>query len=153
MRWDQVASFIDERLFIKELSAQKKESVLQELLKPLTDHSLLQSADLIFETLKQRELLGSTGIGKGIAIPHCRSTVVSELLLVIGRSEQGILFDSVDKKPVHLFFLIIAPPIDESNQYLPLLGKLVESVRDSKRRKELLKAEHFDQFKQIFLKG
>lgn len=101
------------------------------------------------ENLFKRETLGSTGIGKGVAIPHCRSLAVSEILIIVGISEEGVHYAAIDKKKVHLFFLIIAPPQEKSNLYLPILGKIVEIVRDSKKRRSLMKAENYTTFLKV----
>ena len=74
--------------------------------------------------LKRRENLGSTGIGQGFAIPHCRSLVVNRLRLAYGRKVNGIEFNAIDGAPVYNLFLIVAPPLEVSNQYLPVLGKI-----------------------------
>ncbi|OVE78751.1 hypothetical protein BVY01_04560 [bacterium I07] len=148
-----VTDFLDERFFLQELNSRTKNDVLQELMRPLIESEQVQNAELLHETLRQRELMGSTGLGKGIAVPHCRSTLVSRLLLLVGRSSKGIDYDAVDKKPVHLFFLIVAPPIEDNNDYLPLLGKIVEIVRDGRKRKAMLKAEGFKALVRVFEKG
>src|SRR2546430_4370436 len=70
--------------------------------------------------LKRRETLGSTGIGQNIAIPHCRALAVNRLRVAFGRKLDGIDFNAIDGKPVHYFFLIVAPPLEVSNQYLPV---------------------------------
>jgi PTS system nitrogen regulatory IIA component len=72
----------------------------------------IKDRGLILEMLLNRESLGSTAIGKGVAFPHGRTLAVRDLSIVYGRSVAGIDFDSVDKKPTHVFFLIIAPPQD-----------------------------------------
>ncbi|MCA1791985.1 MAG: PTS sugar transporter subunit IIA, partial [Thioalkalivibrio sp.] len=81
-------------------------------------------------TVKRRENLGSTGIGKGIAIPHCRSLVANRLRLAYGRKPDGIDFNAIDGAPVYNFFLIVAPPLEVSNQYLPVLGKIAQFAKD-----------------------
>jgi len=80
--------------------------------------------------LKQREELGSTGIGQGVAIPHCRSLLLNSLTLLAGRSRSGVDFGSVDKKPAKLFFMIIAPPHDPKNMYLMALGRIAQVARE-----------------------
>jgi mannitol/fructose-specific phosphotransferase system IIA component (Ntr-type) len=80
--------------------------------------------------LKRRENLGSTGIGRGIAIPHCRSLVVAKLRVAFGRKLEGIDFRAIDDKPVHYLFLIVAPPLEVSNQYLPVLGKIAQFAKE-----------------------
>jgi mannitol/fructose-specific phosphotransferase system IIA component (Ntr-type) len=85
---------------------------------------------MLFKMLKRRENLGSTGIGRGIAIPHCRSLVVSKLRVAFGRKVAGMDFKAIDDQPVQFFFLIVAPPLEVSNQYLPVLGKIAQFSKE-----------------------
>ncbi len=85
---------------------------------------------MLFKMLKRRETLGSTGIGQHIAIPHCRSLVVTRLRCAFGRSRQGIDFKAIDDQLVNDFFLIVAPPLEVSNQYLPVLGKIAQFAKE-----------------------
>jgi mannitol/fructose-specific phosphotransferase system IIA component (Ntr-type) len=87
-----------------------------------------RSSGTLLRIIQRRENLGSTGIGHGIAIPHCRSLVVNRLRLAFGRRNEGIEFQAIDGKPVSNFFLIVAPPLEISNQYLPVLGKIAQFV-------------------------
>jgi mannitol/fructose-specific phosphotransferase system IIA component (Ntr-type) len=80
--------------------------------------------------LKRREALGSTGVGRGVAIPHTRCALVSGLQLAFGRLPPGIAWAAIDNKPVHLFFLIVAPPLEVSNEYLPVLGRIAQFVKE-----------------------
>jgi mannitol/fructose-specific phosphotransferase system IIA component (Ntr-type) len=89
-----------------------------------------KSEGILFKMLKRRENLGSTGIGRGIAIPHCRSLVVNRLRVAFGRRPEAIDFKAIDEKPVSFFFLIVAPPLEVSNQYLPVLGKIAQLCRE-----------------------
>ena len=101
-----------------------KDDVLAEMVSLLgTDE---RSAGTLLRILQRRENLGSTGMGRGIAIPHGRSLVVSRLRLAFGRKPDGIEFQAIDGKPVFTFFLIVAPPLEISNQYLPVLGKIAQ---------------------------
>jgi mannitol/fructose-specific phosphotransferase system IIA component (Ntr-type) len=118
------------------LQSETKDDVLAELVSLL---GLEEKSELtLFKTLKRRERLGSTGIGRAIAIPHCRSLVVKRLRLAYGRKPAGIDFDAIDGAPVHNFFLIIAPPLEVSNQYLPVLGKIAQFAKDSEVPRRLL---------------
>lgn len=127
-------------LFIPELKARAKPDALQKMVGHLVDKNRIRDGRIVLEALRTRERLGSTGIGKGIAVPHSRSTVTSALTLLFARSTDGIDFEAVDEQPVHLLFMILAPHQERSNAYLPLLGKLVEVTRDAVTRKRLLKA-------------
>ena len=111
-----------------ELEASTKDDLLKELVALLRLDP--KSEAILFKTLKRRENLGSTGIGKGIAIPHCRSLVVNRLRLAYGRKRGGLEFNAIDGSPAHNFFLIVAPPLEVSNQYLPVLGKIAQFAKD-----------------------
>ncbi len=110
------------------LEAESKDEILKELIQLLELDE--KSEAILFKTLKRRENLGSTGIGKGIAIPHCRSLVVEELRLAYARKPGGVDFNAIDDEPVFNFFLIVAPPLEVSNQYLPVLGKVAQFAKD-----------------------
>ena len=110
------------------LTADSKDDTLKQLVGLLSLDE--NSASILYKTLKRRENLGSTGIGRGIAIPHCRSLVVSRLHLAYGRKLDGVEFKAIDDQPVHNLFLIVAPPLEVSNQYLPVLGKIAQFAKD-----------------------
>ncbi len=126
------------------LEANAKDEILSELV------SLLQldekSEAILVKMLKRRENLGSTGIGRGIAIPHCRSLVVSHLRVAFGRKPGGLDFKAIDQKPVHNFFLIVAPPLEVSNQYLPVLGKIAQFAKEADVPERLARLEHPQDF-------
>lgn len=111
-----------------DLTSTSKDDLLSELVSLLKLDA--KSEAVLFKTLKRRENLGSTGIGKGIAIPHCRSLVVNRLRLAYGRKPDGVDFNAIDGQPVHNLFLIVAPPLEVSNQYLPVLGKIAQFAKD-----------------------
>ena len=111
-----------------DLTGETKDAVLQELIGLLNLDD--KSAEMLLKMLKRRENLGSTGIGHGIAIPHARSLVVNRLRVAFGRRPDGIDFKAIDDKPVYDFFLIVAPPLEVSNQYLPVLGKIAQFAKE-----------------------
>lgn len=145
----RLIDFFDEAHFLPVVHSATKNEVLEELLQPLVRSGCLRDRRVVLDMLIRREQLGSTGIGKGVAIPHGRSVAVPEMQVVFGRSESGVDFDAVDGKPATLFFLIVAPPQDKQNYYLPLLGKVVELVKDKKSRDRLFKATGFDEIRQF----
>ncbi len=130
-----------------ELEADGKDAILKELIALLDLDE--KSEGILFKTLKRRENLGSTGIGKGIAIPHCRSLVVNRLRLAYGRKSDGVDFKAIDDEPVHNFFLIVAPPLEVSNQYLPVLGKIAQFAKDPDVPKRLSEMESEDDFLEL----
>jgi PTS system nitrogen regulatory IIA component len=105
-----------------------KEEVLAELVGLLKLDE--RSSGTLLRIIQRRENLGSTGIGRGIAIPHCRSLAVNRLRLAFGHRDQGIDFQSMDGQPASDFFLIVAPPLEISNQYLPVLGKIAQLAKE-----------------------
>jgi nitrogen PTS system EIIA component len=111
-----------------DLQATDKDSVLDELVRLLGVDS--RAGDSLLRVLQRRESLGSTGMGRGIAIPHCRSLVANRLRLAYGHSRKGVEFHAIDGKPVHHLFLIVAPPLEISNQYLPVLGRIAQFAKE-----------------------
>ena len=105
-----------------------KDEILSELVAMLRLDATAN--DTLLRMLQRRETLGSTGVGRGIAIPHCRSNVVSRLRLAFGHHPAGIEYQAIDSRPVHDFFLIVAPPLEISNQYLPVLGKIAQLAKE-----------------------
>jgi PTS system nitrogen regulatory IIA component len=125
----ELRQFFSEDVVKLDLESNTKDDVLKEMI------GLLQldekSESILYKMLKRRENLGSTGIGKGIAIPHCRSLVVNRLRVAFGRKPSGIDFRAIDEQPVYNIFLIVAPPLEVSNQYLPVLGKIAQFAKES----------------------
>ncbi len=124
----QLRDFFDTESVELDLEAETKDDVLKELVGLLDLDE--KSEGILFKMLKRRENLGSTGIGRGIAIPHCRSLVVNRLRVAFGRQPQGVDFKAIDEQPVHYVFLIVAPPLEVSNQYLPVLGKIAQFSKE-----------------------
>jgi len=118
------------------LGGTTKDEVLKELVQLLQLDE--KSQGLLFKMLKRRENLGSTGIGRGIAIPHARSLVVNRLRVAFGRKADGIDYKAIDDKPAQFFFMIVAPPLEVSNQYLPVLGKIAQFAKEEDVPKRLL---------------
>jgi mannitol/fructose-specific phosphotransferase system IIA component (Ntr-type) len=129
-----------------ELAARKKNDVLRELVTLIHKE---KDSDLLVSTLLKREELGSTGIGKGVAIPHGRSLVVENLEIVVGRSKDGVEFNAIDKKPVNLFFLIVAPPQDPGNQYLITLGRVAVVCQELLKKKTYEKPATPEEFVEL----
>ncbi|HUP18939.1 MAG TPA: PTS sugar transporter subunit IIA [Gemmatimonadota bacterium] len=142
----KLVEFFSEDDVALQLAASDKDATLRELVALL---DLDDNAEMLFNLLKKRENLGSTGIGKGVAIPHCRSLVVDRLRVAYGRKPGGLDFDAVDAKPVQHFFLIVAPPVEISNQYLPVLGKIAQFCKNPKNLGRLSEIESNEEFFEI----
>ncbi len=140
---------ITEHLNVKaisvDLKATTKEKVLQELLELLIASNEIKEKDKneIIKVLSARESIGSTGIGYGVAIPHGKSSSVESVMLAIGYSKEGIDFDSIDGKPVHLFFLLLTSP-EHGQLHLKVLARLSRFLKDRLFRESLVKAKTAD---------
>jgi nitrogen PTS system EIIA component len=124
----ELREFFSEDVVKLDLESTSKDDLLKEMIALLKLDE--KSESILYKMLKRRENLGSTGIGKGIAIPHCRSLVVNRLRVAFGRKPEGIDFRAIDEQPVHNIFLIVAPPLEVSNQYLPVLGKIAQFSKE-----------------------
>jgi PTS system nitrogen regulatory IIA component len=124
----QLTDFFSPDAVSLDLRAGSKDDILAELVGLLRLDD--RSSETLLRMLQRRETLGSTGVGRGIAIPHCRSLVVSHLRLAYGHKREHVDFQAIDGQPVSDFFLIVAPPTEVSNQYLPVLGKIAQFAKE-----------------------
>lgn len=139
-----LSEILNERLIRTNLSAKSREDALNSLLEIMNVDEMVKG--LLFNLLLGREKLGSTGIGKGIAIPHCRSLLLHKMSVAVGIFPDGVEFDAVDKKPVYLFFLVTAPPRDKGNQYLLTLGEIAKLAKSLRKTDSLFQAEDAGEF-------
>lgn len=136
----ELHSLLDEGLIVLRLGARDRDGVLRELAEKLeARHKALAGEDLL-EKLLKREEMGTTAIGQGVAIPHCRTKKLKSPALLLGLSKEGIAFESVDGKLAHVFFLLISPG-DNPNAGLRLLAAIASLTRESRTiAAKLLKA-------------
>lgn len=120
-----------------------KHAVLEELVDLLDGSGKVCNKKKLFVDLFNREKKASTGIGKGIAFPHVRTMQARDFTMGFARSTEGFDFDSLDQKPVHLFFVMVAPPYDDT-LYLRVFKSLASLLQYDSLREELLaaKSEH-----------
>lgn len=136
-----IAEYLPEEAVLPELDARTSDAVLAELAAPLQPlHPELGDFDLV-RVLREREELGSTAVGDGVAIPHGKVPGLQSLVLAMGRSKDGIEFSAPDGKPCRLFFLILSPE-SGAGQHLRLLAQIARKVKDPIFRSELLLAKN-----------
>ena len=123
-----------------DMKAKKKPDLIQELIAVMSRCVDFQDPESISSALMERERLSSTGIGNGIAIPHCLTPQVKSPHIALGRKPGGAKFDSVDNQPVALFFLLVGPE-DDPNIHLQILSKLARYLHDSMFCNSLLAAK------------
>jgi PTS system nitrogen regulatory IIA component len=140
---ETLLSFFDETRFLPSVRARSKSGVLKEFAARLSEDTEIRHPDVMLEALESREKLGSTGIGKEVAIPHSRTLSVPQLKALVALSKKGVDWEAPDGKPVKIFFVVVAPPQERTNYYLPLLGALVSAMQKKKVRDGILGAKSF----------
>jgi PTS system nitrogen regulatory IIA component len=134
----RILDILQEEAIIAELTATDKKGVLLELAAPVAEASGVAQDEMV-RVLLERERLGSTGVGSGIAIPHGKLKSLNALLVGFGRSHQGVEFDAIDGKPAHIFFLLMAPE-DSTGAHLRMLARISRLLKDSSLRQRLMDA-------------
>lgn len=135
----QITKFIDKKCIVPHLSATTKADALKELTHILIDRKKLDNNAATLDQIMAREVTESTGMGHGIAIPHARISGLKQLVCAVGRVRGGIEFNAVDKKPVHLIFLICYPPTQQTT-YLNFLATVAKVFRDPASMEAMLVA-------------
>ncbi|MHB8809752.1 MAG: PTS sugar transporter subunit IIA [Desulfobulbaceae bacterium] len=138
-----------EDTILLEMTAKNKEGALQELAAVLQQKCPQVSLEAICRVLRERELIGSTGVGNGVAIPHGRVEGLSQILFCLGRSLDGISFDAIDNQPVHYFFLILSP-LNVANEYLQTLARASRLLKQPEKRRLLRLATTKEEVSDIF---
>jgi PTS system nitrogen regulatory IIA component len=130
-----------------DLKSQDKKSAIVEMVELMKTAKKIKKTDEIINVVLEREKLGSTGIGQGVAIPHGKTDVLTEQIGVLGISQRGIEFNSLDGEPVHIIFLLVGPA-EVAGQYLKALSRisrlfkdkfLRQAIRDAKTKEEVIK--------------
>lgn len=135
----KLSEIIDEDSIIPELTARDKKGVLEELAEAVTHQQPSLDKGSLVKILLERERLGSTGIGDGVAIPHGKFHGLRAPVIIFGRSRMGLDFDSMDGEPAYLFFLLVAPE-DSASIHLKALAKIAKILKNSTYRRILMDA-------------
>ncbi len=134
----KILDILKEEAIIAELNATDKKGVLEELTGPVAQASGVAQEEMV-RVLLERERLGSTGIGDGIAIPHGKLKSLESLLIGFGRSHKGVDFEAIDGKPAHIFFLLMAPE-NSTGAHLQMLARISRLLKDTAFRQRLMTA-------------
>jgi PTS system nitrogen regulatory IIA component len=135
----KIMDYLNEEWIIPDLQGTDKPSILKELSSVLVKPCQVTSVEEMLQVLLDREKLESTGIGEGIAIPHGRLKKLKKFFISFGRSLKGVDFDSIDRKPSQLFFLVMAPE-NSAVDNLKLLGRIVTLLKEPSFKKRLMEA-------------
>ncbi len=132
----EIDSILTQERTIKSAPASSKKKVLEYLGSFIADHIPESSADDIYERLLNRERMGSTGIGEGIAIPHCRLKQCDKTFGVLLQLEEPIDFDAIDRQPVDLIFALLVPE-EATDEHLKTLSMLAQKLSQAEYREAL----------------
>jgi len=146
----KISELLDPQAIVADLQAKDKRTTLAELTDSLISCESSLDRDDVIAVLQEREKLGSTGIGDGVAIPHGKLAGIPELKLVFGRSHAGVDFESMDGQPAYLFFLLIAPE-ESVGVHLKTLARISKLLKDVTVRKKLMDAPDQQAIYQIIL--
>lgn len=143
----RLTDILAESAVVANLQARDKTEALATLVAAMTKHQTVDQQKIL-TILLEREKLGSTGIGDGVAIPHGKSKELTDIISGFGLSKQGIAFDSLDGKPAHLFFLLVAPE-NSVGTHLKMLARISRMLKNADFRKKLLEANSQHEIYQI----
>jgi PTS system nitrogen regulatory IIA component len=135
----KVLDYLPEEVIEADLKSDTKIGVLKELVQLLVNNHQIKDANKALEVLLEREKLGSTGIGDGVAIPHAKFNDIKTLVAAFGRSREGVDFESLDNKPAHLFFLFLAPE-NSATLHLKILARISRLLKKTAFREALMQA-------------
>lgn len=148
---NHLIELINSENIIYDLEASSKEDVIRKLVKYGIEINYFdeQHAENMIEALMNRENSMSTGIGSGVAIPHCSISLVSELKVIIGISKKGIDFDSIDKLPVHIFILLIVPK-EKFQDHIKTLALIAKTLNQKEEREKFIKSNSYKDIQSYF---
>ena len=128
---------LDKDAIILDMKAATKEAALRELAGVAATLCGRFTEETLYNVLVERESVGSTGVGNGVAIPHGKIDGLDEILLCFGRSRTGINFDAIDNRPAHLFVLLLSPA-NKAGEYLQTLAAVSRILKQPEKRQQLL---------------
>jgi len=136
----KIVDYLDESLIISDLDCDDKDSVLKKLADLIHQRFPNLSEVEVYNVLQEREELGSTGIGEGIAIPHGKIKKLDTIVAAFARSRKGVNFDAIDDQPVYFFFLLLAPE-NSAGLHLKALAKISRMLKSQHFREQLTAAK------------
>lgn len=139
----KLGDYLEKELILPELMSESKSDTLKELIAPLGVKYPEMDTDQAVRVLLEREKLGTTGIGDGIAIPHGKLEDLDKVIVVVGRSAKGVDFEALDHKPCHAFFMVLAPE-QVAGMHLRVLAQISRLLKDEEFRSAFNTADGFE---------
>ena len=134
----KLSKFCEEDLISFDLKGKSKDQIINEMVELTSRSKLVKERQELYQAVVEREKLVTTGVGYGVAFPHAKTKAVKGIVVAFGRSSPGIDFEAMDRKPVHLFFLIAAPE-DAIGAHLNVMARLSYIMKNEKVREKLMK--------------
>lgn len=139
----RISEFLSPHAVVADLRARDKQEILRELSEALVRAHPSLKGDRLVEVLREREKLGSTGIGEGVAIPHGKLPGLTQLVAAFGVSRPGVDFEAIDGKPTHLFFALVAPE-NSAGVHLKALARISRLFKNPRFRASILEASSLE---------
>ncbi|MBI5875081.1 MAG: PTS sugar transporter subunit IIA [Deltaproteobacteria bacterium] len=146
----KLADILSQDCIMPDIKATGKREALEEMVEELAFRFADLNKEKLLEAILERERLGSTGIGYGVAIPHARLKGINSIAVLFGRSIKGVEFQAMDERPAHLFFLIAAPE-DSNTAHLKVLARISRLLKDAGVRKRLMEASAQEEIYRIII--
>lgn len=144
----KLSKFASEELITFDLKSTSKNDIVRELVDMAAQSNLVKDGEELFRDVIERENLVTTGVGYGVAFPHAKTRATRGIVIAFGRSDAGVDFDAMDKKPVHLFFLIAAPE-DAIGAHLNVMARLSFIMKSEENRQKLMEVQSPGELLQI----
>ncbi|MGH9382280.1 MAG: PTS sugar transporter subunit IIA [Thermoanaerobaculia bacterium] len=138
-----LAALIRRELIFPDLAGENRDTLLKNLAQAMAERGAVRDGEMLYRRLQEREALGTTGIGSGVAIPHCKIERLDGVVVAVGLSRQGVAFDAVDDQPVRLFFLVLSPP-DAPAEHLKSLAAISRWAKADRHAERLLALSNAD---------
>mgnify|MGYP000859935790 CR=1 FL=1 len=148
MESKKIADYIQMDTICLDLKSNNKNSVIRELYENLKKCGLVKDEELALNDILKREEMGTTGIGKKIALPHAKTKSVDELIVTFGISRDGIEYESLDEDKVNIFFMFLCPE-NQTQEYLRILARISRLIRETRFVNSLLSAKSNDEIVKI----
>jgi PTS system nitrogen regulatory IIA component len=145
----KLRQFVRPECFIPELSEKSREEALRRIVRLIAEKGIVRDENEIYTKLMERELVQSTAVGGGIAIPHCFTEEVADLVIVIARSSAGVDFDSFDGKPTQVIFLLLGNK-NEHGTHLKALARIARLVKNTRFVEKIAAAATAEQMLKVF---
>ena len=146
----KISEILKRDFVISELSSNNKSDILFELCKYLEQSGIIKNKKDLFDSLIEREILASTGIGENLAIPHVKIDGIEQIIGLLGKSVNGVEFESLDNQPVHFIFLLLIPQ-NSTGQHLKALARISRLFKNSSLRDHILKAKNADEIYSLLI--